>query len=301
MSTVFESRLAEFVDRSAEMRLFMEILDVGDPPVMVVTGGGGLGKSSLLARMIHECALRDLRRSEIVWTETRNHDYLDIMRRVRDDLGPRPFNVFTDLVNYYTVPQYRLVVAVEGNVRVAEGAEFVDTSTGDIAGVIIKDSMISIPRSDLAVPEDEKRERLTDAFIAAFADVLRAQPREKPIVLFLDATEKMTSETRKWVWGELLQAMSDGRLVNLRVVLCGREGLPDDLSLELRRIVEEAPLRPLELEHVEEYLEKRGIDAANRPALALMLMASSEGNPLKIASNVDAFLKLQRRQQRDRG
>ena len=301
MSTVLEGRLAEFVDRTDEMRLFVDILEFGEPPVLVVRGGGGLGKSSLLARMIHECAVRGLPRAEVVWTETRNHNYLDIMRRIRDDVGPRHFNAFTDLVNYYTVPEYRLVVSVEGTINVAQGASFVESTTGDIAGVIIKDSMISIPRPDLAVPEDEKRARLTDTFIAGFGDVLETTPPEAPLVVFFDAVEKMTDETRAWVWGEFVRALSDGRLTNMRMVICGRVEPPEDLSREVRRILEETVLRPLELEHIEEYLEKRGIEEQSRPTLALLLLASSEGNPLKIASDVDAFLKLKRKQERGRG
>ena len=83
MITELERRLAEFVDREAEMDLFCRMLDTGERPVIVVEGEGGVGKSSLLARMVHECALRTLRKSEIVWTDTRRHDYLAVMRKVR--------------------------------------------------------------------------------------------------------------------------------------------------------------------------------------------------------------------------
>ena len=53
MTTVLDRRLAHFVNRSEEIGLFREVLEFGDPPIMVIWGDGGVGKSLLLARMIH--------------------------------------------------------------------------------------------------------------------------------------------------------------------------------------------------------------------------------------------------------
>ena len=41
-------------------------------------------------------------------------------------------------------------------------------------------------------------------------------------MIFFDATEKMTSETEKWVWSELLPAACEGRMGDAKFVLCGR-------------------------------------------------------------------------------
>src|SRR5437899_1373873 len=133
---------------------FCNMLDVDDVSIMVVTGDGGIGKSSLLARMMHECAQRKLRRADVVWTETRSHDYLAIMRKIRDDVGVESFHAFTDLVNYFTVPRYELSINVTGvrSIEVARGAAIEGSTVGDIAGVIIKDSMLTIPRTDMAIP-----------------------------------------------------------------------------------------------------------------------------------------------------
>jgi len=69
MERVLQKRLAEFVDRDEEMRRFRTMLKSSDKPIMVVWGEAGIGKTSLLARMIHECAVRNLRKSEIVWKD----------------------------------------------------------------------------------------------------------------------------------------------------------------------------------------------------------------------------------------
>lgn len=298
MTTVSERRLAEFVNRDNEIKAFRDILGDGDTLIIAFWGGGGLGKSSLLSRMIHECAQRKLRKVEVVWTDTRNHDYLAIMRKVRDDVGLGFFNKFTDLVNYFTVPQYNLNVQVNNvhDIEVARGAQIGGGSkVDDIAGVIIKDSMLVIPRSDMDVPESERLARLTDSFIECFAAALESGP---PLVVFFDSVEKMTQNTRKWVWGELLSGVLDGRLKNIRFVLCGREKPPQDLDRNLQLILQDVELKPLDLDHVIEYLEKRGVDKNLCEDLAMMIMGPTRGEPLQIANEVDKYLLMKRKKAR---
>ncbi|HEY1384097.1 MAG TPA: hypothetical protein VGF43_10800, partial [Dongiaceae bacterium] len=139
-ATYVEQLLAEFVDREDEMARFGTMLDDATRGLMVVWGEGGVGKSSLQAKMKHELARRQVRKAEIVWTDTYAHDYLAIMRKLRDDLGVEHFKAFTDLVNYFTVPQYNLTINLEGaaKVSVLEGAKIEGSTVGDIAGVVIK-------------------------------------------------------------------------------------------------------------------------------------------------------------------
>ncbi|HSF28965.1 MAG TPA: ATP-binding protein [Candidatus Tectomicrobia bacterium] len=292
MITELERRLAEFVDREQEMRRFCDMLDTGEKPILVVWGDGGVGKSSLLARMIHECAQRKLRKVEVTWTETRNHDYLAIMRKIRDDIGTDLFKPFTDLVNFFTVPHYELQVKVENAaaIAVAHEAQIEASSIGSIAGIMVKDSMFVVPRSDMAVPEAERMARLTDRFMENFAAALESGTK---VVVFFDAVEKMTDDTRKWVWNELLRGVRERRLCNVRFILCGRE--EPLLDRDMQMIVEEAELRPLALADIAAYLAKRGVEANSCSALAAMLMVATKGNPLQIATLVDGFLSLQKK------
>lgn len=295
MTTELERRLAEFVDREDEMARFQDMLETGDRPVMVIWGDGGVGKSSLIARMTHEVAQRKLRKAEVVWTETRNHDYLAVMRKIRDDVGVDYFKPFTDLANFFTVPQYELKIQVEhsGSISVAQGANFEGSTVGDIAGVIVKDAMFVVPRPDMAVPETERMARLTDRFIEDLAFALKSGP---PLMVFFDAVEKMTEDTRKWVWGELLASVRDGRLRDIMFVLSGRK--EPQLDRDMRFIVERAQLLPLALANIIDYLAVRGVDEASRPDLATMLMVATQGNPLQIATLVDGFLNMQRKRAR---
>ena len=290
MLTQLEHRLAQFVNREDEMRRFSEMLDTDGKPVMVVWGDSGCGKSSLLARMIHECAQRKLRKSEVVWTATRNHDYMAVMRKIRDDVGAEHFNRFTDLINFFTVKQYEIKINVEAGsgIEVATGTTITNSQVGDIAGVIIKDLNITVPRDDQAVPEKERMARLTDQFLQDLSDALKAGP----IVVFFDAIEKMTGETEAWVWHELLGAIANGKLQNIRFVLCGQKA-PD--FGEWHWMVEAAELGPLGPQHISEYLKNRGVDEANRQALADLLWVTTKGNANQIAQNVEAFLAMQKK------
>jgi hypothetical protein len=267
------------------------MLQGGGKPVMVVWGGSGIGKSSLMARMIHECAQSNIRKAEVIWTDTRNHNYLGIMRKIRDDIGTDAFRPFTDLINYYTVPHYELKISYEGGfIKVAEGARIESSATGDIAGILIKDVMLNAPRSDMDVPEDERRMRLTDLFL----ECLATATQKERLVIFFDAVEKMSPDTEKWVSNELVAAISAGRLANVMLILCGQKKL--ELG-ESWLFAEEAELKPLSREHVVEYLAKRGVDEALREPIAIILMDVTKGKLADIANHVESFLRTSKNSQ----
>ena len=73
MNPILEQKLARFVDRSAEMENFIRMLeDASWPrPIMIVWGDGGMGKSSLILRMKHECSLREINKAHVEWRELR--------------------------------------------------------------------------------------------------------------------------------------------------------------------------------------------------------------------------------------
>jgi len=80
-------RLAEFVDRTAEMQRFRRMLESDEKHIMVVWGDAGMGKTSLRLRMVHECAGRSLRKAEVECGGMRTTGYLAVMRKIRDDVG----------------------------------------------------------------------------------------------------------------------------------------------------------------------------------------------------------------------
>src|SRR5262249_51779596 len=151
---------------------------------------------------------------------------------------------------------------------------------GDMAGTIVKDFMINVPRSDMAVPDAERMARLTDRFVSEFRGFLIREP----VVLFLDAIEKMSPDTEKWLWSELLTAVRETALPNLTVVLCGQRS--PELNRDWDFCVEVAEIQPLGHIHIIEYLGKRGVPAEYRSVLATMLLAQTRGKVAEIAKAV---------------
>jgi hypothetical protein len=129
--------------------------------------------------------------------------------------------------------------------------------------------------------------RLTDRFLE---DLKGVGERER-LVVFFDAIEKISLDTAKWIWGELLCAVRDGRLVNTIFVLCGQN--KPELDRDWSYTVEMAQLGPLPHEYIVDYLARRGVEESQREVLATMLEATTQGRIAQIATAVDTFLMLQ--------
>ena len=302
MAEVVEGRIAlarrkrmleQFVDRSAEMALFESVLDGGDQPVMVVSAETGMGKTALMMRMVHECALRKLLRAEVEWASMDVLDYMSVMRKLRDGLGVEHFASFTDLINYYTDTSYtpRLDINVNlqgGSVQVATGAQLSGSSVGDIAGVVLRDNMIVIQRPDIEVPIEVRREQLTQRFLQG----LKSLSTQQPVVLFFNATEKMSDITHRWLWEQLLKPVIDD-LPGVRAVLLGQRPAPADK--DLTPFVAHAELKPLGVADIDAYIAKRAakgpaISDESRREVAAVLTMMTKGRPSDVSSAVDMWL-----------
>lgn len=289
-----ERLLAQFVDRSAEMALFGQVLDTDTLPVMVVTAESGMGKTSLMMRMVHECALLKLRKAELEWGSLEVLDYMLVLRKLRDALGVEHFTAFTDLINYYTDDEYqpRLDININlqgGSVQVAGGAQISGSTVGDIAGVVLRDNMINVQRRDIAVPDEVRRERLTQRFLQG----LTALSAEQKVVLFFNATEKMSDLTHQWLWEQLLKPVVDGALPNVRAVLLGQRPPPEDADLS--EFLARVALKPLGADDIDAYIANRAagkivISDEMRRELAEMLVGATDGQPSRVAAAVDKYL-----------
>ena len=283
--------LAAFVDRQAELGRFCEMLESDEKPIMIVWGDDGIGKSSLLLRLIHECASRKLRKAEVFASKTRFNTYLEILRKIRDDLGPELFPNFTQLVNCLfpnpLQPRAPIKIDIGGGAQsVLERAKLENvTIHGDVAGVIIKDFMINVPDPSMNIPLQDRMNLLTTEFLKDLAPIVQ---NEMLVVLF-DDIQELTDETYKWLWEGIISALEEGRLKNIRFVLCGRAKPQLEGAAVLS--VKEAPLQPLGLSDVENYLDRIGHVEEGRLAAAQMLWAASGGVPLKVAKAVDSYFE----------
>lgn len=286
--------LSQFVDREAEMRRFCAMLTSDTKHIMLLWGESGMGKTWLLQKMMHECAQRSLRKAKVIWTDTSCWDYLWIMRIIRDDLscGEAPFLRFTDLVNqYYGSSQpTQFVLNISSGQSVLDHATITNATVGEIAHTIVKDNMFVMQRPDLNISVKELQIRLTDAFIKD----LQLLTKHEPMIVFLDAAEKMSGDTDKWVWDELLRAVFEERIRNTKFVICGqrRHELPEDWSL----MVEEAELQPLSKPHIVEYLTRRKVPAEQIELVAQWLLATTKGRIKDIAVQVQMYISFRESQ-----
>src|SRR6267378_2663119 len=289
MITRTERLLAEFVNREAQVDYFRRMLDEAERPILVLWGNGGLGKSSLVTRLIAECKDRNVTTAQI--DESGHGNYLSILRAIRDAVSTEPFARFNDLVNFFTVRNYSLTIHIDspGPIRVAEGANISGSQVGDIAGVIVKDFNILEPRNDMDVPAEERMARLTDRFLK---DLATAAGGGRRIVIFFDTAEKMPKDTREWVWSRLLAPLLERALPNVRFVFAGREKPAVERFMSF--LVQESELVPLKQEHIVDYLKRRGVNEEHRDELATLLLAVSEGNPHMIALQTDRYLETKR-------
>jgi hypothetical protein len=287
-------RLAEFVDRTDEMKLYTDMLDEGERQIMVVYAEVGMGKTSLLLRMVHECALRKLRKAKMVCTDTGVDDYMAVLRTLRDDLGVEHFGAFTDLINYYTDPSYtprlEINVNVQGSVHVAENAQISGSSVGDIAGVVVRDNTFTVQRPDIAVPDEVRRQELTQRFLEGLREL---SGTGGCVVLFFDAVEKMSDPTYQWMWEQLLPPVRD-ELPNVRAVMCGQRRPPEERDWG-SDFVATAELEPLGVDDIDLYIANRlagkgGLTDEMRRMAAMAFLASTGGRPADVAMAVDRFV-----------
>ena len=232
---------------------------------------------------MEKCAERKLDWVQIEWEDSRHFNYLDVMREIRKATDPTLFQLFNDRVNFYTVPNYEM------NVEVLKGGQIKQSGVTVHIGhtVEIKDSMINVQRPDRDVTKNEIVIGMTNAFMPCF----KALTSERPLVIFLDALEKADKLTNAWIWDELLTRVRDEELRNLLVILSGRNTFePDPTFFDSSEVY---ALKPFKSEHILDYLEKRGLDRMD--FLADWILANSDkGNPLKVAQDVDNYIRFQR-------
>src|SRR5260370_16385054 len=165
------------------------MIEKREKPVMYVWGATGLGKTSLFYRMVKECEERELRKSILIWTDTRRHDYVNIMCKIKNDLGADTLKPFADEINSLSgAPGSNVSSSHVGNY---ESAPEIQTSGLSMENMpSIKASPI-VPMSDMAAIERSRMIKLTDLFLDNLGQALRSAP----LVVLFDGVEKMPADT----------------------------------------------------------------------------------------------------------
>jgi hypothetical protein len=247
--------------------------------VMILTAGSGMGKSWVLQIFALDAASRKLPLVQIDFADGQAYDALMLVRRCRDAFGPEHFNALTQAINEATTARITLTTETPAPTPapapVAAGQLTVDTGGGDFAtgtidkrqgqvfidGSVIKDNYFVVQTDNPLV-----RQVIEDRINIAFFECLTVLSAQTKLVFLLDTYERnsleterwLSSEADRWIVGQLLARIRDGRLQNAVVVIAGRRA--PEFGPEWNEVLGRISLEPLECADIKIYLrERRGL------------------------------------------
>jgi hypothetical protein len=276
-----------FVDRVRQSDIFRKIADgQARRSIMVITASSGMGKSWLLRIFAYEAGSRGLPLAQIDFADGQAYDALTLVRRCRDAFGGEYFVALDREIVEATTARVALTATPQtaGPINVAFGNE--NTITGsninisDIGNTVIRDNSFILQTNNPIL-----RQAIEDRINEAFFECLAALAAQKRVVFLFDTYERTSLEADRWsssaadrwVMGQLLARVRDGKLANVAIVLAGRR-VPD-FGVEWNEVLGRVALDLLECSHVTEYLrERRGL-ASISEAQAQVLCQAVGGNP----------------------
>ena len=268
-----------FVDRARQNDAFRRMLEgLSRRRIMILTAGPGMGKSWMLQIFAHEAASRQFPLVQIDFADGLAYDALMLVRRCRDAFGQQHFNSLTQAINEATTA--RIALNTEPSlqptaVAAAPATVTVDTGGGDFAvgnidkrqaeifidGPVIKDNYFVVQTDNPLV-----RQVIEDRINTAFFECLSTLSAQTKLVFLFDTYERTSLETERWApsaadrWivGQLLARIRDGRLPNVIAVLAGRR--TPEFGTEWNEVLGRISLEPLDCADIKVYLrDRRGL------------------------------------------
>jgi hypothetical protein len=236
---------------------------------MIITAGAGMGKSWLLQIFAQEAQGRDLPLTQIDFGDGLAYDTLMLVRRCRDSFGPEYFNRLTHAINEATTARVALTTDGGGpapsvNIGVGQDNTLGQSAIGvSEVGTIIKDNYFVVQTDNPLV-----RQVIEDRINSAFFECLATLSAQTKLVFLLDTYERnsieterwLSSEADRWIVGQLLARVRDGRLQNVIVVIAGRR--TPEFGTEWNEVLGRISLDLLACDDIKVYLrERRGLTA----------------------------------------
>jgi hypothetical protein len=276
-----------FVDRVRQSDIFRKIVEgQARRSVMVITAGSGMGKSWLLRTFAYEASSRGLPLVQIDFADGQAYDALTLVWRCRDALGAEHFAALDQAIVDATTARVALTTssAATGPINVSIGSESTLSSSpitvSDVGSTVIRDNSFIIQADNPIL-----RQALEDRINAAFFESLAALAAQRRAVFLIDTYERASLEADgwassaadRWLVGQLLARIRDGKLANVTVALAGRRA--PDFGVEWNEVLGRVSLDLLDCNYVTEYLrERRGL-ASISDAQAQVLCQAVAGNP----------------------
>jgi hypothetical protein len=275
-----------FVDRHRQTEAFGKMLEgQSRRRIMIISAGPGMGKSWLLRVFAQAANSRDVPLVQVDFADGQAYDALTLVRACRDAFGPEHFNDLTLAINDAT--STRITLATDGNGAAPVNVNVSAGNISDSAAINIKEVGTIVKDNYFVVQTDNPiiRQVIEDRINSAFFECLTTLCSQQRVVFLFDTYERTSLETDEWVpgaadrWiiGQLLTRIRDGKLGNAIVVLAGRR-LPE-FGIEWNEALGRMTLEPLECSDITLYLrERRGLTAIT-DAEAARLCQAVAGNP----------------------
>ena len=258
----------KFIDREFEQELFEELLALRDDArVLAIRAGGGMGKSSLLAKFQYRC--RNVR------------PRIAVALAALDQLpDASPLALIREIVRQLTAMHVDFTAFQKNETaRMAgdfpsirafldfERASFSGARDIHIRGVNVERAERMSISTAIVQLTDEQDSVAQEASVSAFFADLARHCAAAPAVIMLDAYDRCAPSLQRWLIEHFLEALCfdrDKRPPRLVVVLAGRD-LPvfeqrwteQDLNRTLRLIPQ---MSTWERRHIEECLRVHGFD-----------------------------------------
>jgi hypothetical protein len=275
-----------FVNRIRQSDIFSRMLEGQTRRrIMVITAGAGLGKSWLLRLFAVEATSRKLPLAQLDFADGQAYDALTLVLRCRDAFGAEHFATVDQAISESTIARVTLSASgAAAPVNVSIGNENSLTSSSinvsDVGNTVVRDNSFYI-QADNSILRQAIEDRINGAFFESL-DALSAQSR---VVFLFDTYERNTLESERWspsaadrwIAGQVLARIRDGKLPNAIAVLAGRR-VPE-FGVEWNEALGTVSLDRLECSHITEYLrERRGLSSISDEQAQVLCQAVA-GNP----------------------
>lgn len=156
-----------------------------------------------------------------------------------------------------------------------------DGETAVVETAIVVDYQTTI-RVDNPIEARRIARQINDAFFEGLAALITDR---SPVVLLFDSYEAAKPGADEWLRRELLPRLRDGQLRDLVIIINGRQ-TPDLSDLNMKPLLVQTSLEPLEEKYVREYFEeRRRVDISGLDWRTIML--TSGGVPGAVAMMAD--------------
>ena len=277
-----------FVNRIRQSEIFSRMLEGQTRRrIMVINAGAGLGKSWLMRLFAIEATSRKLPLAQIDFADGQAYDALALVLRCREAFGAVHFAAVDQAISDSTTARVALstgAAAPAAPVNISIGDENTlsgsTISVSDVGNTIVRDNSFYIQADNPIL-----RQAIEDRINGAFFEDLSALSAQSRVVFLFDSYDRNTLESERWspnaadrwIAGQVLTRMRDGKLPNALAVLAGRRA--PDFGVEWNEALGAVTLDLLDCKYITEYLrERRGL-ANISDAQAEVLCQAVAGNP----------------------